>query len=105
VTGQGDAPFLGFSAAKLSGPTTVKLRVHATEIGAGKVEWLPNPKASDAKSVPFEITKTDWQEITVQVPAEGPLGILRLYLPAQKHPVEIDWIDLQSAKAKQRTEF
>ncbi len=105
VTGQGEAPFLGFSAGKLSGPTTIKFRVHATEIGAGKVEWLPTPKAPDAKSVPFEITKTDWQEITVQVPAAGPLGILRLYLPAQKHPVEIDWIDLQSAKAKQRTEF
>lgn len=69
---------LGFSAGYLSGPTTVKFRVHATEIGAGKVEWLATPKLADAKSVPFAITKTDWQEITVQVPAAGPLGILRL---------------------------
>jgi arylsulfatase A-like enzyme len=105
MTGQGDAPFLGFSAGKISGPTTVKFRVHAAEIGSGKVEWLSTTKAADAKSVSFEITKSEWQEITIEVPATGPLGILRLYLPAQKQPVEIDWISLQSTKAKHRSDF
>jgi hypothetical protein len=30
------------------------------------------------------------------VPAEGPLGIVRLYLPMQEQAVEIDWIELTS---------
>ena len=107
VTGKGDAPFLGFSAGKTSGPTVVKFRVRTASGGVGKVEWLPTPAAADqAKSVAFQIPAGDWQELTVQLPAEGPLGIVRLYLPAQKESVQLDWIELKSAGEKsQRSDF
>lgn len=106
VTGKGDAPFLGFTAGKLAGPTEVKFRARSASGGAGKVEWLPAPQANDkAKSVAFHLAGGDWQEVSVKLPAEGALGIVRLYLPAQKEPVQLDWIALDSGKEKRRSDF
>ena len=107
VTGKGDAPFLGLGAGKMSGATSVKLRIRSKTGGAGKVEWLPTPQAADkARSVPFQIAVGDWQDVAVELPAEGTLGIIRLHLPAQKDPVQLDWIELKPANGKsQRWEF
>ena len=74
--------------------------------GAGKIEWLPSPaNAAEAKSVAFTLAPGDWQEVSVKLPAEGALGILRVYLPAQKQPVEIDWIELKGADKSKRWKF
>ncbi len=106
VSGVNASPFLGVGAANLSGPTTVKFRARSATGGAGKVEWLPTATAADkAKSVSFRLTGGDWREVTVSLPAEGALGIVRLYLPAQKGPVEVDWIELKAAVRSRRWEF
>ena len=106
VTGQSAAPFLGFGAGKMAGPAVVTLRAHSPSGGTGKVEWRPTPQADDkAKSVPFELAGGEWQEVSVKLPAEGALGIVRLHLPAQKEPVQIDWIAIQSGQEKRRTDF
>jgi arylsulfatase A-like enzyme len=106
VKGTGKAPFLGFPAGKLAGATVVTFRARTASAGAGKVEWLPTPGASDqAKSVAFQLPSGEWQDITVNLPAEGPLGILRLYLPAQITPVEIDWMAVQSGRNSHRSDF
>jgi hypothetical protein len=105
VTGKGETPFLGFAAGKTSGPAILKFRVRTTAGGVGKVEWLPTPQVA-AKSVAFQITAGGWQEVSVQIPPEGALGILRLYLPAQKDSVRLDWIELDPAGGKpQRSDF
>lgn len=105
VTGQGSAPFLGVGAG-VSGPATVKFRARSAAGGSGKIEWLPAATAiADAKSVPFTIAPGDWQEVTVSIPATGPLGILRLYLPAQKQPVEVDWVELKPEGKPRRWNF
>jgi len=105
VTGKGGAPFLGLAAGKLLGPTVVTFRARSATGGEGKVEWLPTPQATEkAKSVAFQLTAGDWQEMTVALPAEGALGIVRLYLPAQKAPVQLDWIELRSGKEKRRSD-
>ena len=99
VRGSQAAPFLGFAAGKQSGPAVMRLRVRLAESGSGKVEWLPSAAASDTRgsnSVPFELRGGDWQEVVVEVPATGPLGILRVYLPAGQQPVEVDWIELEA---------
>ena len=36
---------------------------------------------------------------------EDSLGIVRLYLPAQKAPVQLDWIELQSGQENRRSDF
>lgn len=106
ITAIGNAPFLGFAAGKLAGPAVVRLRARSAATGAGKVEWLPTPQAADqAKSVLWKIDGGDWREVKVEVPAAGPLGILRLYLPAAQ-PVEVDWIEIAPDKGKpQRADF
>lgn len=108
VTSKGLAPFLGFAAGQQTGPAVVKLRARSAVGGAGKIEWLPSGKADavgGAKSVPFELPGGGWQEVSVDLPAKGPLGILRVYLPAQKQPVEIDWIELKAAGKPKRWNF
>ena len=106
VTGKGAEPFLGVSAGT-SGPATVKFRARSAKGGEGKIEWLNNAADKNAKppSASFTLTAGDWQDVSVSIPASGPLGILRLYVPAQHQPVEIDWIELQGTGAKKRWEF
>ncbi len=107
VTGKSKAPFLAFAAGKFSGPAVIKFRVRSAGGGAGQVEWLPAPKLTDqAKSVPFVLTGGEWQELAITLPASGPLGVLRLYLPADKEPIQLDWVELSPAGGKsQRWDF
>ena len=106
VTPQTDAAFLGVAAGRLSGPSEVRFRCRRREAGNAKVEWLPSPGAvADARSVPYQIQGGDWEEISVTLPASGPLGIVRLYLPGASSPVTIDWIELRSGDEKRRTDF
>jgi hypothetical protein len=58
-----------------------------------------------AKAVAFQLTGGDWQEVTVNVPAQGPLGILRLYPLPQNGSVEIDWISVQAGKKAHQSSF
>lgn len=107
VTGKAGA-FLGHGLGKLTGPATLKFRVRAAAGGAGKVEWLPGGAGdpTNAQSVPFEISAGDWRELSVNVPATGPLGVVRLYVPVAGKPVELDWIEVTARSAKpQRWDF
>jgi hypothetical protein len=106
VTGKGSEPFLGFAAGKLVGQTVMRFRSRTATGGKGKVEWLPTPQASEkAQSIAFQLSAGDWQEITVELPAEGALGIVRLYLPAQTERVQIDWVELLSGNDTRRSDF
>jgi arylsulfatase A-like enzyme len=100
--------FLGFAAGKHGGRSTVKFRLKATEAGESHVDWLSDgPQTKEVKSVPFNYKGRDWEEVTVELPAEDKLGIVRIYLPLQKQPLEIDWIEIRSESPPQttRTEF
>ena len=56
--------------------------------------------------VPLPRSSEEWQEVTVALPAEGTLGILRLYLPAQKESLMLDWIAIKPTQGKpQRWSF
>ena len=101
VTGEGAAPFLGVGAGKVAGASVVTLRARCEKGGAGKIEWLGAAKANaQPQSVPFKLEGGDWQDVRVAVPAKGPLGILRLYLPAQQQPVAVAWVELKPAVGK-----
>ncbi len=92
---------------KVNGPLSVKLRVKAGAAGEGHIDIMSadKDKPDVAASVPFTISSGDWQELGVEVKHDGPLGTLRVYLPASQ-PVEIDWIETRPAKAKaMRWEF
>ncbi len=106
ITNIGDTCFLGFSASKHSGPSRIKFRIKA-KVGSSHVDWLANGTEGKAKRAEFTLQSSDWQEITAELAAEGPLGIVRLYLPMQETPIEIDWIELTSKSGGKptRTEF
>jgi len=105
VTAEGDAPFLGV-AAGIEGPATVTFRVRCSASGKGKVEWIPPGSPVKAEhATPFALEAGDWQTVKVPIPAKGPLGIARIYLPAQRQRVEIDWIELGGAGKPRRWDF
>ncbi len=106
ITPTNDTPFLGVGAG-VSGPATLKFRIRCAVKGDAKIEWMSpgGDKKEKSQSVPYTLNGGDWQEVSVDIPAKGALGILRLYLPAQPQPVEIDWIELQGAGAKKRWDF
>jgi arylsulfatase A-like enzyme len=105
LRGEGDAPFLGVSAGT-AGPATVTLRARCAGGGKGKVTWLaPAQKQTESPPVSFTLAPGDWQTIGVNLPAQGPLGTLRLYLPAHQQPVDVDWIELKGAGQPRRWNF
>ncbi len=97
--------FLGFSANKHSNSSTAIFRIKA-KAGTSQFEWLSGSAEGKSKHTRFTIKGSDWEEVTVQIPARDSLGIVRLYLPMQEQPVEIDWIEIESSNGKlTRTEF
>jgi arylsulfatase A-like enzyme len=108
IVGKGPTPFLGNGLGPFPGPAKVTLRVRAANGGAGKFEWLL-PSAADksphSQSTPFTLLPGDWQEAVVEAPVESLPGIVRIYLPAQQQPVEIDWIEVEHGARHKRWDF
>lgn len=99
-------PFLGFPAGKWKGPATVTFRIRGQSPLEGKVERLPSPQQqAQATSVPWSAGQGDWQTVTAELSGDGPLGILRLYLPSGNQAVELDWIELKANGDQQRMDF
>ncbi|MBN8627819.1 MAG: sulfatase [Planctomycetes bacterium] len=101
VSGPGES-FLGVGTGT-AGPAKVGIRIRSKSGGTGKAEWIPS--GSRGQSVPFNIPAGEWQDVMVEIPADGPLGILRLYLPTQSAPVEIDHIELKGSDKSRRWDF
>ena len=93
VEGEGRTPFLGTVQVKHAGPAVLKLRIRTSAGGTGKVEWrLADQETFPAsgQTVSFELTPgAAWQDLSVALPVVGQLVHFRLYLPADKGPVEI----------------
>lgn len=99
VTSESTRPFLGVGAG-VAGPTTARFRTRCEQGGRGRVEWIP--PGGTPKSLPVQLSAGDWQENEIAVPAEGAIGIFRIYLPAQQQPVELDWVELRPEDGKPR---
>ena len=107
ITPTNQTPFIGIGSA-MSGPATFRFRARCAKNGKAKVEWLKpgtDKNGGNAPSAAYTLIGGDWQETSVNIPAAGPLGVVRFYLPALSGPVELDWIELQGAGAKRRWEF
>ncbi|MDP6357176.1 MAG: sulfatase-like hydrolase/transferase, partial [Planctomycetota bacterium] len=105
-------PFLANAKIKVTGPVEVKLRIQSQKNGTGRLQWRTEgqklfPKTGQTKS--FKTRAGDWQELTIPLAVEGRLIHLRLFPPAQKQPIEIDWIEITptdgNKKEKQRWDF
>ncbi|MGV3483047.1 MAG: sulfatase [Planctomycetaceae bacterium] len=97
ASGKEGTAFLGHATGRMTAPATVTLRIRSQTGGAGKIDCLPKGAADPANIVskPFTVQAGDWQDIQVELRHRGPLGTLRLYLPATQSPVQIDRIEIQ----------
>ena len=93
--------FLGHGMAKIDGPVTVKLRVRSASGGDGRIDIMSGDKDNPgvAQTAAIKVASGDWNEISAELLAPGPLGTLRVYLPATQ-PVEIDWIEVTPKKGR-----
>jgi arylsulfatase A-like enzyme len=93
VEAGGRASFLGTAQIKAVGPFTLTVRARSATGGTGKVQWTTKDQSDfpeTGQTVTFTLAPgEEWQEVNVDVPLNGELRILRLYLPAEKAPVEM----------------
>lgn len=102
ATGNSETAFLGHATGRMTAPAVVRLRVRSVAGGKGRIDSLSQgvTDASQIISVPFDVPGGEWQQIAVELKHSGPLGVLRLFLPATEAPIEIDRIDIQPASGR-----
>jgi arylsulfatase A-like enzyme len=104
VTAAGKSPFLGTAQVRAPGPLKLTLRIRSRHAGTGSVQW----KTAGQKDFPpqgqratFDVAATDdWQDVRVDLPIEGRAAILRLYLPAEAGPLDIQRIEYVDARSE-----
>ncbi len=112
ITAAARQPMLVNAKVRVEGPAEVRLRIRAQANGTARVQWRTEeqslfPATSQSKS--FAVAAGDWQELSVPLVARGRVVHVRLFPPAQKQPVEIDWIEIKptggDGKEKERWDF
>jgi hypothetical protein len=89
----------------------VTLRLRARSAGGpARVQWRTTAQTefpAGGQVVEFALPASGAAaEASIALPVAGALQHLRLYLPAQKSPVEIDWVELAPAGGQpQRWDF
>ena len=54
----------------------------------------------------IDVKAGPWEELRIEIPATGPLGIVRVYVPATDKPVDVDWIEVQAKSVNRlRSDF
>ena len=108
----GGKPLLANAKVRADGPVEVRLRIRTPGNGTGRLQWRTEGQKRFPKSgqtTPFTTRGGNWQELSVPLAVEGRLIHLRLFPPVQKHPVEIDWIEItptgDGATGEQRWDF
>jgi arylsulfatase A-like enzyme len=94
--------FLGV-APGVSGPARVTFRVKSATGGSGQVGWVPPGKKESRQ--PYDLPAGGWSEVSVAIPATGPLGIVRIRLPEAALPVELDHVELSGENRSRRWDF
>jgi arylsulfatase A-like enzyme len=106
IDADGRAPFVGIGQLRQSaGPITLKLRARSQTGGTGKVLWKTAEQDAfpeTGQSAEYKLEGgTDWQDVTVSLPVEGQVGIVRLYLPANVAAVEMESLEFSAGKTNQ----
>ncbi len=97
VVGKGGSPFIATVRLKARGPLQLRARMRSELGGEGKVQWRTSgqdrfPRTGQTAS--FRVKAADWIDVRVPIPVTGELVHLRLFLPVERSPVEIDWVEL-----------
>jgi hypothetical protein len=97
VEADGRTPFLGTAQIRAKGPFTLKLRARSAVGGPCRIQWTTSEQTEfpeTGQTVDFHLPGNgEWQDTAVEVPLNGESRIVRLYLPADKAPVEVASIE------------
>ncbi len=105
VIGKGRQPFLGTAQVKFSGPLTLKLRVRSTAGGEGRIQWRIGSKNTFLSEhvVTFQVPAgTTWQDVSIPLPIQGKVSVIRLYLPAEKTAVDVQVIRFMDKRGREK---
>lgn len=97
-------PFLGFGLGQQRGPVRVSFRIKLPTSGQGKIEWLP-PSGERPAPIPYTASGGEPELITVAIPWQKAMGIVRIYLPEHTPQAEVDWIEIDTPTGKRRFDF
>ena len=98
-------PFMANANLKVEGPIFVRARLRFGKPGKATLQWrTADQKDFSAKgqSKKFSIRGGDWHDIEINLPVKGTLQHLRMFTPAGKEPLEIDWIEIAPAGGKSK---
>jgi len=102
IEADGRTPFLGTVQVKANGPLTMSLRARSNKGGKGKIQWKLADQSefpTEGQTVDFEIeANANWQDVTVAIPLKGQASTIRIYLPANAAPVDVQSIKFESTK-------
>ena len=112
VTPTGKQPFITNAKVSVQGPANFRVRIRTKADGTIRLQWRTDQQATfpkDGQTASVEIEGGDWRVLSMPLATEDQLVHLRLFLPAQKQPIEIDWLEVVSSaadtKAGQRWDF
>ncbi len=104
ISGDGKQPFLGTAQVKLTGSLELQLRIRCEAGGTARVQWKTDTQENfpaTGQMANYEIPEgKSWANLKVPLPIEGKAGIIRLYFPAEKSPVDIRSIQFLDAKGR-----
>ncbi len=112
IVGRDALPFLGTARVRSTGPMKMTMRVRAPSGGTGRVAWRVDGQdefPESGQAVDFSLPASDdWQEVSAMVPVRGRTNVVRLYLPADEGPLEIQsirYVHVESAKTVYEWDF
>ena len=103
ITAAGRRSFIANAKIRVDGPAQVRLRIRTQKDAEGRLQWrTANQKnfPTTGQSKTFTVKGGDWRELTVPLPVKVQLLHLRLFLPSQKQPVQLDWIEIGPTDGK-----
>ena len=99
-------PFIGNAQVKFTGPIKFNLRARSAEGGKFILRWITEDEASDFMKNPEVVLDlpagNEWHDLKTELPVKGKSRIIRLYLPADKSPVDIESIKFTSLSGKDK---
>ena len=97
VVSIGKNSFVASAKIPARGPGVLRFRMRSQKNGKGQIQWRAKGQSSFPESgqvYPFSVEGGAWQEHEVGIEEKNGIVHLRLFVPQQKQPVEIDWIEI-----------
>jgi hypothetical protein len=107
VVGAGRNAFLGTAQVNLKGPLTLRLRARSEKGGQGRVQWRTGEQDAFPESsqvVKFDLpADAEWRDVSVSLPIQGRVAIIRVYLPTEASAVDIQAIEYSDESGRKKS--